>query len=238
MSIRITPVSLGLLAIALSTLGSASSSAQVIQLPTFRFFTVNTTVSVPDRGTVLLGGVNRVSAGSVTRGVPILGTVPGVGPLFKNRGIGREVSSSTATVSAYIIILEEEEQRQVWDVLAQRDRRYVGKYADSPAIDRKADFLTRHLTRHLPHSRDLSAVGKAAAPLAISVAEIRRQNQQAQQQRAAEAVTFFEKGLSAAGRGKRGAAKVFFNMALRRVLAHLQALQNPVSSEKIALIKP
>ncbi|MFP6648886.1 MAG: hypothetical protein VB817_05470, partial [Pirellulaceae bacterium] len=43
-----------------------------IQLPTFNFTTVSTTVSVPDGGTVLLGGIKRLSEGRTERGVPML----------------------------------------------------------------------------------------------------------------------------------------------------------------------
>jgi len=38
--------------------------AQVVQLPTFHFFTVETSVSVPDRGGAFLGGVGRSSMGT------------------------------------------------------------------------------------------------------------------------------------------------------------------------------
>ncbi len=43
-----------------------------VQLPTFSFVTVTTTVSVPDGGTVLLGGIKRLSEGRNEFGVPIL----------------------------------------------------------------------------------------------------------------------------------------------------------------------
>ena len=97
-----------------------AQAGEVIQLPTFGFTTVNTTVTAPDGGTVLLGGIDRVAEGSTERGVPILGKVPGLNRLFKNRGIGRSMSASTMTVVPRIIILEEEEERQVGRVLAER----------------------------------------------------------------------------------------------------------------------
>ena len=43
-----------------------------MQLPTFSFVTVTTTVSVPDGGTVLLGGIKRLSEGRNEFGVPLL----------------------------------------------------------------------------------------------------------------------------------------------------------------------
>src|SRR5262249_37127733 len=64
--------------------------ATTVQLPSFSFITVTTTVSVPDGGTVLLGGIKRLSEGRNEFGVPILSKVPYLNRLFKNVGIGRE----------------------------------------------------------------------------------------------------------------------------------------------------
>lgn len=80
-----------------------------VQLPTFAFTTVTTTVSVPDGGTVLMGGVKRLREGRSERGVPILSKVPWVSRLFKNVGIGREAQSLMMMVTPRIIIQEEEE---------------------------------------------------------------------------------------------------------------------------------
>ncbi len=80
-----------------------------VQLPTFAFTTVTTTVSVPDGGTVLLGGIKRLREGRSERGVPILSKVPWISRLFKNVGIGREAQSLMMMVTPRIIIQEEEE---------------------------------------------------------------------------------------------------------------------------------
>jgi len=80
-----------------------------VQLPTFAFTTVTTTVSVPDGGTVLMGGVKRLREGRSERGVPILSKIPWVSRLFKNVGIGREAQSLMMMVTPRIIIQEEEE---------------------------------------------------------------------------------------------------------------------------------
>jgi general secretion pathway protein D len=82
-----------------------------VQLPTFSFVTVTTTVSVPDGGTVLLGGVKRLSEGRVEEGVPIMNKLPYINRLFKNVGIGRETSSLMMMVTPRIIIQEEEEEK-------------------------------------------------------------------------------------------------------------------------------
>jgi general secretion pathway protein D len=83
-----------------------------VQLPTFNFTTVSTTVSVPDGGTVLLGGIKRLSEGRNERGVPMLSQLPYISRLFKNVGIGRETQSLMMMVTPRIIIQEEEELLQ------------------------------------------------------------------------------------------------------------------------------
>jgi len=87
------------------------SSGTTVQLPTFSFVTVTTTVSVPDGGTVLLGGIKRLSEGRNEFGVPILNKIPYVNRLFKNVGIGREAQSLMMMVTPRIIIQEEEEEK-------------------------------------------------------------------------------------------------------------------------------
>jgi len=82
-----------------------------VQLPTFEFVTVSTTVSVPDGGTVLLGGVKRLREERREQGVPMLSKIPYISRLFKNVGIGRETESLMMMVTPRIIIQEEEEQK-------------------------------------------------------------------------------------------------------------------------------
>jgi general secretion pathway protein D len=86
-----------------------STTGTTVQLPTFSFVTVTTTVSVPDGGTVLLGGIKRLSEGRNERGVPILSKLPYINRLFRNVGIGRTTSSLMMMVTPRIIIQEEEE---------------------------------------------------------------------------------------------------------------------------------
>lgn len=92
---------------------SITTTGTTVQLPVFAFTTVNTTVSVPDGGTVLLGGIKRLSEARNERGVPFLSNVPYVSRLFKNIGIGRESESLMLMVTPRIIIQDEEEEKQV-----------------------------------------------------------------------------------------------------------------------------
>jgi general secretion pathway protein D len=86
-------------------------SGTTVQLPTFEVISVATTVSVPDGGTVLMGGIKRLVEGRNEFGVPLLSKVPYVDRLFRNVGIGRETDSLMMMVTPHIIIQEEEEDR-------------------------------------------------------------------------------------------------------------------------------
>jgi len=90
---------------------TVTNTGTTVQLPTFSYVTVTTTVSVPDGGTVLLGGIKRLSEGRNEFGVPLLNKLPYINRLFKNVGIGRETQSLMMMVTPRIIIQEEEEEK-------------------------------------------------------------------------------------------------------------------------------
>ncbi|MEZ5942150.1 MAG: hypothetical protein R3C18_12225 [Planctomycetaceae bacterium] len=90
--------------------GGGASGSVTVQQPVQNIVTVDTVVSVPDGGTVLLGGVKSLKEGRNMAGVPILNKIPYVSRLFKNTGVGRETESLMLMVTPRIIIQEEEEQ--------------------------------------------------------------------------------------------------------------------------------
>jgi Flp pilus assembly secretin CpaC len=83
-----------------------------IALPTFSTISVQTTVSVPDGGSVTVGGYSSLSEGRSEFGVPVLGKVPYIGRGFRNVGYGRRAVSRRVSVSVRVIDLREEEYRQ------------------------------------------------------------------------------------------------------------------------------
>jgi general secretion pathway protein D len=83
-----------------------------VQQPSFANTSVSTTVSVPDGGTILLGGIKRLRENRNEVGVPMLSKIPYVSRLFRNVGIGREATSLMLMVTPRIIIEEEEELAQ------------------------------------------------------------------------------------------------------------------------------
>ena len=89
---------------------AAGAGDVTVQQPIIATTSVLTTVSVPDGGTVLLGGVKRLSESRNMAGVPILNKIPYLSRLFKNTGVGRETSSLMLMVTPRIVILEEEEE--------------------------------------------------------------------------------------------------------------------------------
>ena len=90
--------------------GGGGGGSLTVQQPVQAILNVTTTVSVPDGGTVLLGGVKRLREGRNMAGVPILNKIPYISRLFKNSGVGRETESLMLMVTPRIIIQEEEEE--------------------------------------------------------------------------------------------------------------------------------
>jgi general secretion pathway protein D len=88
-----------------------NSNGTTLQQPSFHTTSVTTTVSVPDGGTVLMGGIKRMQEGRNEYGVPILSKIPYINRLFKNVGIGRTTQSLMLMVTPRIIIQEEEEDK-------------------------------------------------------------------------------------------------------------------------------
>ena len=208
-------------------LGVQCGLAQVVQLPTFNYTTVGTTVTVPDRGSAFLGGIKRASAGQVSRGVPMLSKVPGLGRLFSNRGIGQSRSASNMHVTATIIDH------------AELDEAILGM-ARTPggvaAIDRRADYLARNVTRN-----DLDRMRPAHQTPAVTVEDVRRRSQIAQHSRDQEAWKFYQRACQAEAAGKMNVAKIYYQMVARRVrgefkdelLARIDALSNGGDTAKL-----
>lgn len=90
-----------------------TSEGVTIQLPVLATTSVNTVVSVPDGGTVLMGGIKRMREQRIERGVPMLSSIPYVNRLFTNVGVSRETTNLMMMVTPRIIIQSEEEKKQI-----------------------------------------------------------------------------------------------------------------------------
>ncbi len=94
--------------------GQLVSSSQVesfVQLPTVTATTVNTTVSVPDQGTILLGGQRIMTEVEVETGVPVLSKIPIINRFFTNRIETTEEQTLLILLKPTILIQNEEEDR-------------------------------------------------------------------------------------------------------------------------------
>jgi len=85
---------------------------QFVQQPALSLVSIQTSVSIPDGGTVIMGGLKTLSEGRNEFGPPVLSKVPYVNRLFKNVGFGRETQSLLIMVTPRIIINAEEETKQ------------------------------------------------------------------------------------------------------------------------------
>lgn len=94
--------------------GEAVSSAEVasfIQLPIQTITRVQTTVTVPDQGTVLLGGQKILDEFEVETGVPVLSKIPLINRFFSNRIDSTEESTLLILIKPTILIQNEEEEK-------------------------------------------------------------------------------------------------------------------------------
>ncbi len=66
-------------------------------------------VSVPDGGTLLIGGQKLVGESEIEVGVPILSKIPGLNRLFTNRSYAKDEHTLLILVRPKIIIQHEEE---------------------------------------------------------------------------------------------------------------------------------
>jgi type II secretory pathway component GspD/PulD (secretin) len=79
-------------------------------LPTTRQSSIQTRVSVPDRGTVMLGGLTLTGESERESGVPILSKLPVLGRLFSNRSEVKDKQILLILVKPIIMLQEETEQ--------------------------------------------------------------------------------------------------------------------------------
>jgi hypothetical protein len=122
-------------ALCLATSSVFAQAPTTVQLPTFRFFTVQTTVSVPDRGSASLGGISRASSLSTWRGAPGL-------PASRGMAIGRDAGG----VSVHATIIDHAAIDRA--VLTEAARRRTASAKSAASV--KADFISRNIGRTKP----------------------------------------------------------------------------------------
>ena len=223
------------------SLGISKCRAQAVQLPTFQQFTASSTLTVPDRGSALLGSVSGASESRTSRGVPLLGKIPGVNRGFRNQGYGRSVGTSQLRVNATIINHDELDAA----VLAAARSQRAPESLATVQTRRQANFLSDNVGRAPVRSVAEIQRARQQAPRTENVEDIRRQNQLALETRQREAWTYIEKGKAAEAEGKYGSARIFYQMASSRTsgvlkqrivdrIAYVEALRAGPSGETTA----
>ena len=171
-----------------------------VQLPTFSMFAVNTTVSVPDRGSA--SGRHQQFAGgqqSIRRALAPFG----------NQSFGGSRSVSGASVGVVI---------HDFDAM---DTALLGEPASLfAAHHRPGDVLQGHtaavLAGHwLPSVQERTRPGRPAEALAARRIALR-------DTRAEEAETYFARARAAEAEGKTGIARIYYQMAARRASGPLK----------------
>ena len=86
-----------------------------IELPVVAVQDFKTTVSVPDGGTLLLGGTKELNETETETGVPLLSKIPILKRLFNNRGTYRSNKNLLIMIRPKIILQAEEEHKLGYD---------------------------------------------------------------------------------------------------------------------------
>lgn len=80
-----------------------------IQLPEVTLQRVRTTVTMPDGGTMMLGGMRLVERQNLRSTVPLLGSLPGLSWLFSRNGTSVQNRKILILIRANIVLMEEHE---------------------------------------------------------------------------------------------------------------------------------
>jgi hypothetical protein len=193
-------VTLGtLIAWTVAVLVPTTARGQVVQLPTWRVFAVDTSVLVPDQGTTVLGGVNYSANSLVRRSAPLLPMPP-----FASAGRGQAAGTGQVSVSATIIDHEQ------WDRALLAKARSARNASTSPdPISQQARWMSQH-------------VHQAASDVAgnLPVAQLRQQADRAvalhQTRQNADAQALLHHGDTCVQRREYAAARMFYRNALRQ----------------------
>jgi len=235
-TLRTAIVALALaVSLCLNPLEVSAQQAVTLQLPTFSFASVGTTVMVPDQGSTFLGGIDRAADSRSEFGVPGL-AFPG----FQNRGIGQDRSASNFWVSVTIHDFDAMDQALLstpsTDGLA-------GTY---PSLPRGVSEALAALAEKTSPSKVARLAGnwrvEPERPGPVSDVAAEEASRAARQTARAEAAdSFFARGQQAEADGKPNVAKVYYQMALRRaagdVKQQVQTRLDAVSGRTTALAK-
>ncbi len=223
---------------------------QAVQLPTFSQFSTSTTVSVPDRGSAFMGGINRSSSGRNSFRSPLLPFRP-----FRNTAIGSEQSAMNMHVSAWIHDFEAMDEYLLGQPARTVQGGPIGR--NFTATDPRPAGLdpawnpAGRSGAHVAAARPSQAQWQPTreAPPAVSLLSVddeRRRREVQAENRSSEAQAFFLRGQEAEAAGKANVARIYYQMAARRatgefqneILARLRATAHPEAEHAVAAHGP
>jgi len=82
-----------------------------VEFPVLNVTKIKTTVTVPDGGTVLVGGLKRTITQNQQTGIPWTSHLPGLNLLFGRKGEARMQSNLFVLLNAEITVIRDEEAR-------------------------------------------------------------------------------------------------------------------------------
>ncbi|MCA9119037.1 MAG: hypothetical protein H6822_17120 [Planctomycetaceae bacterium] len=214
-------------------LSTAIGHAQVVQLPTYRVFSVGTTVSVPDGGAAYLGGVTRGSWSSSSRGVPGLSQVPGLNRLFTNRTSASSISSSHAYATATII-----DHAEIDRVLLAEAATRRGESTGPSQTDRRAAYLSEFVAR-----RPELSVSPPPITGSVESVDVAARTMDACTKYEAEMAVHLQRAQAAEAAGHLGSARCNYKVLLRRgsdqqkqlAALRLTAMETSTPRDKLAI---
>ncbi len=162
--------------------GETQTFTQCVQQPRLSTMAVETTVTIPDGGTVLFGGLKKVSETRQEISPPTLSKVPYVNRLFRNVAYGKDTYSVLFLVTPRIIINEQEEPKAATQAApaACRERKHwgrVGGYVGGcPFLAARAAWAMQARSKCAEASCPLAAPPAKAAPACGESKECNRDN--------------------------------------------------------------
>ncbi len=194
----------GLFLLSCAVAAQGQQQPTTVQLPTFSFFTVQTSVLVPDSGAAYLGGITRSQLGSRYRGTPFA-----KGPIPGSRGFNNTVQTGGMSVHATII---DHSEIDVAVLEAALESRGV------PVEISLQEYAAAHLAAE-------RAVKNPVADLrgATSLAEIKQAQQSAAESHEAEARELFAKAAAYEEKNQPGLAKIYYRMVVTRATGDLRS---------------
>jgi len=229
---------------ALVVVDAHAQAPTTVQLPTFSTFSSRSSVLVPDRGSAYLGGISRAASGRNEFGVPMLPFRP-----FRNRAIGKELSSSNLRVTATIHDFEAMDELLLGGGPVPSGRQPM--LMQSSVLPRtfapraNAAIPSGHIDPRIGSSWK-PATPKPEVSAEERIAQIQAESRGRRTAAAAEATDLFDRGRKAEDAGKLNVAKIYYRMAAKkgddslrsRVGTRLAAIAQKETGPKVAHTTP